>query len=96
MAKLVIVAHIRAKPGQEDVVRRELERVIPPTRAEDGCVKYDLHVDDEDPAHFMFYEIWETKPHWEAHQKSDHLAAMREATAEARESVVVYQMTHVA
>jgi quinol monooxygenase YgiN len=94
--QLVIVAHIRARPGEEARVRTELERVIPPTRAEEGCVKYDLHVDDEDPAHFMFYEIWETKPHWEAHQRSDHLSAMRAATEGARESVTVYQMTHVA
>lgn len=96
MAQLVIVAHIRAKPGQEAFVRQELEKIIPPTRAEEGCVKYDLHVDDEDPAHFMFYEIWETKPHWQAHQQTAHLAAMREATADARESITVHQMTHVA
>jgi quinol monooxygenase YgiN len=96
MAALVIVAHIHAKAGKEDAVRAELEKVIPPTRAEEGCVTYDLHQDNEDPTHFMFYEVWETKPHWEAHQRTAHLDAMRAATEDARESIAVYQMTHIA
>lgn len=96
MPALVIVAHIRAKPGHEDALRAELEKVIAPTRAEEGCLKYDLHTDNEDAAHFMFYEVWETKPHWEAHLKTAHLAAMRDATADMRDSITIHQMTHVA
>jgi len=96
MPALVIVAHIHAKPGHEAAVRAELEKVIPPTRAEEGCVTYDLHQDNEDPTHFMFYEIWETMSHWDAHQKTAHLDAMRAATADIREKISVYQMTHIA
>ncbi|MEM9449380.1 MAG: antibiotic biosynthesis monooxygenase, partial [Cyanobacteria bacterium P01_E01_bin.6] len=28
-----------------------------PPRA--GCIQYDLHEDNENPAHFVFYENWE-------------------------------------
>jgi len=96
MAALVIVAHIHAKPGHEEAVRAELEKIIPPTRAEEGCVQYDLHQDNENPAHFMFYEIWQTRPHWDAHQKTPHLDAMRQATADMRDAITVHQMTHIA
>jgi quinol monooxygenase YgiN len=56
MAKLTIVANIKAKADQIDLVKAELEKLIDITRAEEGCINYNLHQDNEKPAHFMFYE----------------------------------------
>jgi quinol monooxygenase YgiN len=56
MAKLTIVANITAKADKIDLVKTELEKLIDITRAEEGCINYDLHQDNENPAHFMFYE----------------------------------------
>ena len=58
MTKLTIVANITAKADQIDLVKAELEKLIDITRAEEGCLQYDLHQDNEKPAHFMFYENW--------------------------------------
>ena len=54
MSKLTIVAHIFAKPDQIDLVKAELQKIIAPTLAEEGCLQYDLHQDNEEPEHFMF------------------------------------------
>lgn len=91
---LTVIADIRAVPEHADHVRSELEKLVPPTLAEDGCVQYDLHQDDEDPAHFLFYETWETRPQWLAHMESDHLAAHRRAT-EGMAEVTIYEMRRV-
>lgn len=37
-----VVAVITAKPGSEDAVRAALEALVAPTRAEAGCLSYDL------------------------------------------------------
>ena len=94
--KLTIVAKITAVPGSEDSVRAELEKLVAPTRAEAGCLQYDLHRDLENPRVFLFYENWETKPHWEAHMKTPHLAAFGAATQDLLEERVILQMEHIA
>ena len=68
MSKLTIVANIKAAPGKIDLVKAELEKLIPITRAEAGLL-YDLHQDDN-PAHFMFYENWESRELWQAHMSA--------------------------
>ncbi|MBW0106014.1 putative quinol monooxygenase [Pseudonocardia sp. KRD291] len=55
---LTVVARMRAKPGKEADLRRELEALIEPTRAEKGCVNYDLNQGVDDEAVFYFYENW--------------------------------------
>ncbi len=77
---LTILAQITANPGQEALVRSELEKLIPITRAEAGCINYDLHVDNENPAFFVFYENWESRELWQTHMGAPHLAAYMAAT----------------
>lgn len=93
---LTIVANIRAKAGKEDFVRTELEKLVEPTRREAGCIQYDLHVNDEDPCHFLFFENWENRELWQAHMESGHLGTFKAATAGAVESTVIDEMTRIA
>lgn len=75
--KLTVIAHVRAKAGQEARVQKALLGLIEPTRAEAGCINYDLHVSQEDPRNFVFYENWMSESHLEAHANSEHLGAFR-------------------
>lgn len=92
---LTIVAHIHAKADRAAQVRAELEKLIPITRAEEGCIQYDLHVDNEDPAHFMFYENWTSRELWQTHMNAPHLKAYMEATDGAVETFTLYEMTGI-
>lgn len=96
MSKLTVVARIRANADRIDLVRTELEKLIPITRTEAGCLQYDLHQDNDDPAHFLFYENWESREQWQAHMQAPHLAAYLEATEGAVAEFVLHEMTHVA
>lgn len=95
MPKLTIVAHITAKPEASERVKKQLHALIPPTRAEDGCLQYDLHQDDEKPAHFMFYENWESREHWLAHMQSAHLKHFQAASDGLLEELTIHEMTHI-
>ena len=43
---------ITAKEGQEARVREGLGRLVAPTRAEDGCLAFEVHQDLTDPRRF--------------------------------------------
>ena len=73
--QLDVVAHIQALPGNEAFVREVLESYVAPTRLEDGCLRYDLFVDIDDPAKFTFIEEWASADALFKHSQSAHLAA---------------------
>jgi quinol monooxygenase YgiN len=70
---VTVIAHMRAKPGQEEELRRALEALIGPTQQEAGYVNYDLHQGIEDPALFYLYENWESVDTHEVHMNQPHL-----------------------
>ena len=93
MAKLTIVANIKANPDKIDLVKAELIKLIDITRAEEGCINYDLHQDNDNPAHFVFYENWESRELWQTHMNAPHLAAYMEATEGAVAEFTLNEMT---
>ncbi|MCY0095359.1 putative quinol monooxygenase [Hoeflea ulvae] len=95
MSKLTIVANIKANPDKIALVKKELEKLLAVTRAEAGCINYDLHQDNDNPAHFMFYENWESRELWQTHMNAPHLAAYMQATDGAVAEFVLNEMTRI-
>ena len=95
MSKLTIVANIHANSDQINLVKAELEKLVPITRSEKGCIQYDLHQDNENPAHFLFYENWESRELWQTHMNAPHLAAYMKATDGAVAEFIVNEMTNI-
>ncbi|ARD22607.1 MULTISPECIES: putative quinol monooxygenase [Shewanella] len=95
MSKLTIVANIIAKADKVELVKAELVKLIDVTRAEEGCINYDLHQDNENPAHFLFYENWQSRELWQTHMNNTHLADYMAATEGAVDSFVLNEMTHI-
>ena len=93
MANLTIVANIHAKADKVELVKSELMKLIQTTRAEAGCVNYDLHQDNDNPAHFLFYENWTSRELWQQHMGAPHLAAYLEAVDGAVDSFTLNEMT---
>ncbi len=96
MTKLTIVANIIANEDKIELVKAELLKLIDITRAEAGCINYDLHQDNQNPAHFMFYENWQSRELWQAHMGNAHLADYMQATEGSVASFVVNEMTQIA
>ncbi|MFT6928514.1 MAG: quinol monooxygenase YgiN [Psychromonas sp.] len=95
MSTLTIVANIIAKADQVDLIKSELLKLIEITLAEAGCVNYDLHQDNENPAHFVFYEKWETRDLWQAHMDGKHLQDFVSNTKGALDLFTVNEMTKI-
>jgi quinol monooxygenase YgiN len=95
METLTIVAHITAGADHIEVVRAALLDLIEPTRAERGCIRYDLHQDNAHPAHFMFFEQWDSRELWQAHMHSPHLQAYLAATDGMIDAFTLHEMTRI-
>ena len=95
MTKLTIVANITAKADKVELVKAELLKLIAVTRAEAGCINYDLHQDNENKAHFMFYENWQSRELWQTHMNNQHLAEYMKATEGAVAEFTLSEMSHI-
>lgn len=78
--KLTIVAKVIAKEEKRDLVRNELIKLIKATKAEKGCINYDLHQDINNKNIFLFHENWENRELWKKHVENTHMSQFTEAT----------------
>ena len=70
---LRVVARIVAIPTQIEQVKTILSELIEPTRAEAGCIQYELLQNQADPTDFTFVEEWGSVPELDAHLDSLHI-----------------------
>jgi len=73
--RIKVVAHIRAKAGKEEEMKRVLLGLIEPTRKEAGCRRYELCQNKEDAADLTFVEEWESGAALDAHMQTPHFQA---------------------
>ncbi|MDX1645451.1 MAG: putative quinol monooxygenase [Thermoanaerobaculia bacterium] len=83
---LRVIARLRAQNGKEAALEALLEGLVEATRAEEGCIHYELLRNLEDPAEFTFVEEWRDEAALAAHFEAEHveqaLAAMPDLLAE--------------
>ena len=78
--ELVLVANIRAHSGKSAALKAALEALLVPTRAEVGCLQYDLHQNNKTPETFVYFERWTDYDVWQDHMKTDHIKTFLEVT----------------
>ena len=70
---LKVVAHLTAKSGRVEETRKVLMALLEKTRAEEGCIVYELMQNNADPADFTFVEEWSCDETLDAHLRSSHI-----------------------
>ncbi len=73
---LTVIAVLKAKPGKEELLKQEIIDCIAPTRAEAGCINYDLHQSLDDRTSFTLYENWRSKEDLDQHLQTPYLQAL--------------------
>jgi quinol monooxygenase YgiN len=92
---IIINAILKAKPGKEQQLREELGKVLPPSRAEEGCVNYTLHESMDDKGTFVFYETWKDEESLQSHTETAHYKAYRQNVADLLDAREVYRLKEV-
>jgi len=72
---VTLVVAIKARPGQEAALEKELRALVAPSRAERGCIAYDLHASSDQPGLFLLREIWASLKHHGKHWETPHMKA---------------------
>jgi quinol monooxygenase YgiN len=70
---VTLIVAIRARPGQEAALEKELRALVGPSRAERGCIAYDLHVSSDQPGLFLLRETWASLKHHGRHWETEHM-----------------------
>jgi quinol monooxygenase YgiN len=73
--QLTVVVRIKAKRGKEEHVKQELTKLLAPTRAEPGCINFDLHQAAEDTSLFLVHENWASEEDLNRHFEMAYLRA---------------------
>ena len=69
---LLVVAQWEAKEGEADRVAAILDRFLPEAQREEGAKLFLISRARENPAQFLFYELFRDEVALKAHQESEH------------------------
>lgn len=86
------VVTVTAKPGMEKSLEELLRELVKRSRAEDGCISYDLQRDVHNHRTFVITETWENRATFEAHGVSPHIDVYKKSVGpfvEARGANIV-------
>lgn len=71
--KLTTIATLKAKEGMGAELGQRLLAVVEPTRAEPGCISYDVHRTTDNGDIWVVYENWRSKAGLDAHFETPHI-----------------------
>lgn len=75
MPTLTVIATLRAQPGKEAALKEQLSTLVLHTRLEAGCLYYELHRRQDDPAVFVMLERWADRAALDLHGTQPHMRA---------------------
>lgn len=66
-------------PGkrQSFIDRMRADGILDAIRAEDGCIRYDYYLSEEDPDELLLLEQWESRKKQQIHISQPHMDTMR-------------------
>lgn len=79
---LVVTGIIEVNPDNIGPAQVATIKMMEETRKENGCRVYEFSQQVEAPHRFRVYEEWDDRPSLDAHAKTAHMAAFREALGE--------------
>ena len=66
-----------AKEGAEAKIKELLSAMVVPSRAEKGCLFYEIFQYENEPLRFMAVETWENEAALDGHKASSHYAVYK-------------------
>ena len=76
MSHIHVIARHRARPEAVNEVRQILLSLIKPSRAEPGCLKYELLQNADDPTDFTFVETFASGEALKEHAAAPYIAGL--------------------
>ncbi len=98
--KIVIVARLKVQENAVDETKKAALGIVADSRAEKGCVNYDIHQAIDDPTVFIWHETWANKAaideHFEKSFFKEFFAAVEGFAAEPPQITLTKMITEKA
>lgn len=65
---VTVLLELKFKPDEVSAARELMGRTLEVTRAFEGNLQTDVLIDEDDEAHWIIYEVWDTVEHDEAYR----------------------------
>lgn len=95
MSTLTLIVKLTSKKESIDTVKSVLQKMLAPTRQENGCLELRLHQDNYDSAVFIFYEKWANLACLKEYQNSDLYKSFVADVGDLLAERVVNRMTEI-
>lgn len=79
MSHFILIASFEAKLGREEALRRELDAMVEPSLAEDGCLGYRPYLSPNDPSRMIIVEEWASQAALDQHFQTPHFKRAADA-----------------
>ena len=66
---VTVILELKVKPESVREARNVMGRALQDTRAFEGNIRTDVLVNEDDEAHWVIYELWESVEHDDAYRK---------------------------
>lgn len=86
MSEITLIVRIKARPGHEHALEKELRVSVPPTHKEEGCLKFALHRSNTESGHFLLVERWTSQSALDEHLRQPYLTDLLAKLKELAES----------
>ncbi len=80
MSIIAVVGELHAKPGQFEQLLALSKQHAVASRAEPGCLRFDVVVPNEGQDQLRFFELWTDQASLDAHGATERIAAHRNAS----------------
>lgn len=89
MANIICLARMVSKQGKENELCNALSALLKPSRAEEGCLRYELARDTENDRLFTVIEMYRSKAAFEFHSQQSYLVTLKAQLATLADSVEI-------
>lgn len=90
---LTIIAQVRAHPGHEAELLAAQRELVAAVVKEPGCIRYELHISNEQKGRVIFVESWASYAIWQDHMNAPALAHFRAKAGHLVAETILDQMT---
>lgn len=91
---IVLSGTFKAKPGSESMLINLASDLLPLSRQETGCIRYDFLQDPIDKSRFVFFELWQSQSDLKEHFQKPYFKSFAEVfpqLIEGEAEIVTYE-----
>ena len=92
---LTILARPTVDPSRLDDIKAAMLDLVQATLQEEGCIRYELHQDNDKPNRFAFIETWESRDLWRSHMEGNAIKVFNQKTSGGIIGFELQEMTNI-